>query len=191
MSDREERENARFFENLRTALSPLRVEMLTQLTLAAASAKELAHQLGIPEEKVRYQLQRLTKAGFVEVVEERRRRGTMERVYIAATPEMIYRGGSRLTEAQRKSFDAQVVKALFRDAVEATKAGNFKFGGGQLMARIPLEMDRQAMTEITRVFDEALDRMLVLQEESRSRLDESGAEAIAATSGLLFFELDE
>lgn len=189
MSKREERETARFFQELRATVAPLRSAIVTQLTLASASAKELADQLDIPEEKVRYQLQRLTKAGFVDVVEERRRRGTMERVYIAVTSELVYRGGLRLVDAQRKAFDAQVVRTLFRDAVEASKAGNFKFGGGQLMARIPLVLDKQAMTEITRIFDDALDGMLSVQKESRKRLTESRAKAIMATSGLLFFEL--
>lgn len=60
-------------------LSPLRLSLL-ELLKSPASATQLAAALDLPRQRVNYHVRALEQAGLVELVEERRRRGCVERV---------------------------------------------------------------------------------------------------------------
>lgn len=64
---------------LLAALSPLRRRLLSQLA-EPASATEAATLLGLSRQKVNYHLRVLERAGLVELVEVRQRRGCTERI---------------------------------------------------------------------------------------------------------------
>jgi DNA-binding transcriptional ArsR family regulator len=64
---------------LRAALPPLRRRLLDRLR-EPASAVVVAGEFGLPRQKVNYHLRALETAGFLELVEERPRRGCTERV---------------------------------------------------------------------------------------------------------------
>jgi DNA-binding transcriptional ArsR family regulator len=66
-------------ERLRQALSPLRRQLLDHLR-SPASATQLAAILGLSRQRVNYHLRALEDAGLVELVEERQRRGCVERI---------------------------------------------------------------------------------------------------------------
>jgi DNA-binding transcriptional ArsR family regulator len=63
----------------RLTVSPLRRRLLDRLH-EPASATQLATELGLSRQRVNYHLRALEDAGLVELVEERRRRGCVERV---------------------------------------------------------------------------------------------------------------
>ncbi|RIQ30103.1 winged helix-turn-helix domain-containing protein [Jiangella rhizosphaerae] len=65
--------------DVRVALAPPRRELLTHLR-EPASATQLAAALGLPRQRVNYHLRVLEAAGLVELVEERKRRGCVERI---------------------------------------------------------------------------------------------------------------
>jgi DNA-binding transcriptional ArsR family regulator len=60
-------------------LPPIRRRILENL-LEPDSASGLAKRLGLPRQKVNYHLRELERRGLVELVEQRRRRGCVERV---------------------------------------------------------------------------------------------------------------
>jgi DNA-binding transcriptional ArsR family regulator len=66
-------------ERLRAALTPLRSRLLERLR-TPASATQVAAELGIARQKLNYHLRILERAGLVELVEERQRRGCTERI---------------------------------------------------------------------------------------------------------------
>ena len=70
------------------ALSPLRRSLLARLR-EPASAAQLAGELGVPRQKLNYHLRALETAGFLELVEERQRRGFVERVLAARAAAFI------------------------------------------------------------------------------------------------------
>jgi DNA-binding transcriptional ArsR family regulator len=72
-------------EKVRAALSPLRRRLLILLQ-EPASGTQLASALDLPRQRVNYHLRELEKAGLVELVEERQRRGCVERI-LRATAE--------------------------------------------------------------------------------------------------------
>ena len=66
-------------ESVARALSPLRRQILGALE-DPDSASGIARKLGLARQKVNYHLRALEKDGFVELAEERQRRGCVERV---------------------------------------------------------------------------------------------------------------
>ena len=76
----------------RTVLNPVRRRVL-ELLGEPGSAAGLARQLDLPRQKVNYHLRALEKAGFVELVEERRKGNCTERLVRAtATAYLISPG---------------------------------------------------------------------------------------------------
>jgi DNA-binding transcriptional ArsR family regulator len=69
-------------DRVRLALSPIRRRLLERLR-EPASAVQLAPELGLSRQRVNYHLRALEHAGLLELVEERRRRGCVERVLAA------------------------------------------------------------------------------------------------------------
>ena len=72
-------------DGVRAALSPLRRAALEHLW-EPASATEIALALGVPRQQGELPVRALEKAGLVELVEERRRRGCTERALPATAP---------------------------------------------------------------------------------------------------------
>lgn len=66
-------------DRVRTALSPARRQLLDRLR-EPSSATRLAAELGVSRQRVNYHLRALEVAGLVELVEERQRRGFVERM---------------------------------------------------------------------------------------------------------------
>jgi DNA-binding transcriptional ArsR family regulator len=75
-------------DRLRAALTPLRRRLLERLR-TPASATQLAVELEIPRQKLNYHLRILERAGLVELVEERKRRGCTERILRATADAFI------------------------------------------------------------------------------------------------------
>jgi DNA-binding transcriptional ArsR family regulator len=69
-------------ERVRLALSPMRRRLLDRLR-RPASATELAAEMTLGRQRVNYHLRELEKAGLVRLVEERQRRGCVERILAA------------------------------------------------------------------------------------------------------------
>lgn len=63
----------------RLTVSPLRRRLLDRLR-EPASATQLAAEFGLSRQRVNYHLRALEEAGLVELVEQRRRRGCVERI---------------------------------------------------------------------------------------------------------------
>ncbi|HEU4737910.1 MAG TPA: winged helix-turn-helix domain-containing protein [Solirubrobacterales bacterium] len=182
--------SSRLEQEALAATDPTRMRIITRLTLAPASAAELSDRLGMPLSRVRYEIGRLAEAGLVRVDLERPRRGTVERVYFAESRRETYDHGGRIREelAARKRADVDVINALFREAVEATRAGLFETRAESVIARVPMTLDEQGATEIARVISGALDRLFALREESHLRLRAASTLAIQATLSLMLFE---
>ena len=75
-------------ERLRVALAPLRRQVLERLH-HPASATELAVDLGISRQRANYHVRALEAAGLIELVEERQRRGCVERVMRATADSFL------------------------------------------------------------------------------------------------------
>jgi DNA-binding transcriptional ArsR family regulator len=96
-------------------LDPMRVSLLERLA-EPGSASTLARDLGLPRQRVNYHLRELEKAGFVELVEERRKGNCVERLVKATarsyliSPEILGALG-KTPEEQLDRFSASYLLA--------------------------------------------------------------------------------
>jgi DNA-binding transcriptional ArsR family regulator len=70
------------------AVKPVRAEILARLAVEG-SATSLAHDLGLPRQKVNYHLRLLEDHGLVELIGERPRRGVTERLFVATAAAFV------------------------------------------------------------------------------------------------------
>src|SRR5687768_3995360 len=91
-------------DRVRLALSPLRRSLLERLR-EPASATQLASELGLARQKVNYHLRALEDAGLVELVEQRQRRGCVERILASRASTFVV--DPSVVGAARASVEAQ------------------------------------------------------------------------------------
>src|SRR5687767_13275137 len=75
-------------DRLRVGLTPIRRRLLERLR-QPASATQLASELAMGRQRVNYHLRALEKAKLVDLVEERQRRGCIERILVARAQAFI------------------------------------------------------------------------------------------------------
>ena len=75
-------------DRLRAALPPIRRRLLERLR-RPASATEVAAEMDMSRQRLNYHLRELEKAGLVHLVEERQRRGCVERILAARADAFI------------------------------------------------------------------------------------------------------
>lgn len=123
-------------ERLRRALSPLRRRLLEHLR-QPASATQLAAALGVSRQRVNYHLRALEDAGLVELVEERQRRGCVERMLrttaeafvvdpsvLSADEEVTFTGiADRHASEHLVGVAAETVRDVARMQVAADRSG--------------------------------------------------------------------
>jgi DNA-binding transcriptional ArsR family regulator len=116
----------------RTALTPLRRELLDRLR-EPNSAAGLAGQLAIPRQKLAYHLRVLEHAGLIELVEQRQRRGFVERVLVACAdtfvldPALVQGAARQAGDAQDRHASEHLVRtasALVRDVARMREAAD-------------------------------------------------------------------
>jgi DNA-binding transcriptional ArsR family regulator len=97
-------------DRLRGGMSPLRRIVLEQLK-EPASAVALAARLGESRQRVAYHVRELEKAGLVEVVEERARRGCTERI-VRVTARAVVLGPEVIGDLEGASQDRFAADSL-------------------------------------------------------------------------------
>jgi predicted DNA-binding transcriptional regulator YafY len=169
----------------------LRCSITLALCRRTASAAELADELGVPVEKVRYQLRQLAEAGIVEVAEHKARRGVREHFYLVEDDPMLFEDDdlSVLSARQRERMQTQLLKRSLGAAVEAMKAGNLSGREGSVIAHMPLRLDAEGWSELAEIYRKALDRTLRIRLESRLRLQETGEDPLIGSSSVFLFEV--
>lgn len=101
------------------ALTPLRRRLLALLD-EPSSATRLGERLGLPRQRVNYHLRELERLGLVTLVEERQRRGVVERLVRRSSDAMLVDPavlGTALPTRDRTAAEATIAAAS--DAIRA------------------------------------------------------------------------
>jgi DNA-binding transcriptional ArsR family regulator len=137
----------------RARLSPLRRRVLAELR-EPASATALAARLGESRQSINYHVRELERAGLVELVEERRRRGFTERVVQVAETQDRFAADALLALSARALGDV----AEMRDRASAQ---------GRRLVTFAIEADVgfERPADIERFADALADRIAALAAE--------------------------
>ncbi|MFJ4225612.1 ArsR/SmtB family transcription factor [Microbacterium sp. NPDC089695] len=130
-------------EVIRAALSPVRRTLLAHLR-EPASASRLAEILDLPRQRVNYHLKELEKAGLVDLVEERRRRGFVERVFrardeaVVVDPAVVGRAFADIQDHYAAERLVDVASQTVRDVARMQAAAD---EAGQRLLTFTIEAD--------------------------------------------------
>ena len=122
---------------------PLRVQLLEALWETPRSARELADHVDLPADRLYYHLNRLERAGLIEIAEYRPlARGKVERIYTPA-----------VTEPPSDAANPEEMAEFLGSMLEATRADiNAAYRSEQAGGRREIDLHRGAL----RLTDEAL-----------------------------------
>jgi DNA-binding transcriptional ArsR family regulator len=181
----------RVTERLAVMADPLRSAVVDCLVLAPATAGELADELGVGAERIRYQLKRLRRAGIVSVHEKRWRRGAVEYIYFADGRKLVFSEDEApaYPSQRHRRHIAQSLRTIFKGALQATQAGAFDRLDDCAVVRVPLRLDSRGFREVREIIDAAVRDLFDAREKSSARLEKTGGTARPAISLLLFFEI--
>ena len=153
-------------DRLRGGLTPLRREVLEALR-EPGSAATLAPVLGETRQAINYHLRELEKAGLVELVEERPRRGFTERVVRATAravlvdPEVV---GDLATATQDRFAADMLIAAAARTVSHVAEMREKAQAAGKRLVTFAIEADVgfESPADIERFANELADRIAEL-----------------------------
>jgi DNA-binding transcriptional ArsR family regulator len=169
---------------------PLRVRLLTILTVREASPSEVAKELGAELGVVNYHARKLEDLGMVEVVRERPVRGSTEHFYKATTrPWWTTEQWTKVNPKVKAAATACGLRWLFDDAAAALNAGTFDSRNDRHLSRVPIALDERGWQAVSALLDDTLDTLLEEQARASERMVTSGEKPIPAVVGMLSFEM--
>ncbi len=173
-----------------TTADPLRLAIVLKLVVRPASATELAEELEVPLEKIRYQVKKLRRIGLVGTHGQRRRRGVAEHIYVVDPRDSVVQVEEmhHYPPERRRRGDPMMVRSIFREVTAAARAGSFHGREDSGLVRIPLALDDQGFRDVAELLRGALERLFEAREHSLERLQTSGDLPRLGASVLLFFE---
>lgn len=163
--------DARLVEALRDQTRGL---ILNALTQRAASATEIAREIGVEPSKLRYHFDKLLKLGCIEEVFTKQKRGGTERFYRATVRHYFDADVWKdVPEGDRLPAVMGVLGLISHDIGESIQAGTIT-ADDVYLARTPMKLDGQGWLELAELFDGILDDLLSIRERAAVRLADSG-----------------
>lgn len=166
-----------------------RTQMLVLLNERTASKPEIAQELGLPPDKVRYELDVLKSMDppLVELVYEKPVRGTVEKFYRATMGAYLSRTDwLGVPDNVKQGIRGSLLNVLVEDAVAAVKEDAFDSLPGAHLSWNPMILDDQGWEDIVAILCRAMEETVKVKEESAVRLasrDERGKSCTVSMLG--------
>jgi len=169
----------------------LRVAVLAILRRGPASAGEIASLLELPAGSIRHQLRRLLADGLIEPSSEAKRRGVVERFFVATDDALVLSRDefAELPPDLRRRVDLQLIRLSFEEARRALAGGTLSARDDSALTHVPLRLDERGWAELAALHLETFNRVQQIGKECRRRLDKSKEAGLHATSILMLFEV--
>jgi DNA-binding transcriptional ArsR family regulator len=172
---------------------PVRCRLLAIFADRIASPNEAAHELNMPVGDVSYHVRTLKDAGVIELVDERPVRGSTEHFYRATVSlNLTDEEYAALSMEERDAFSRQTFHIVAAEASYSLESRTFTARPDHHSARVPFNVDEAGWKQLGELFNETLERMLIIRADSEARLaesDDAEEEAIRGVGFQLFFEL--
>jgi hypothetical protein len=168
---------------------PLRVQILIILNERVASPNLLSQELEQSLNLVAYHVRVLEKYDCIELVDTKQRRGATEHFYRATRRQFLNDSEwARMPESLRPGLAGAMLKSVFDDIEDASKAGTLDEVEDLHLSRTPMVVDKQGWDDISAVLKTTLDRVLEIQAEASERLAEGDEAGILSKVHMLHFK---
>jgi DNA-binding transcriptional ArsR family regulator len=169
---------------------PIRHRVLVMLNDRVRSPNDLASELGENLGRVSYHVRRLAEIGAIELVRTEPRRGAVEHFYRATARAWFSDADwAQLPMSTRRGIFGRHLGRIGGDVIAAAGAGGFDLDAAHVSYTL-LDLDDQAITDVSELLSDTLERALEIQAESAGRRS-AGARADASTPtelAMLHFE---
>lgn len=157
-----------------------------------ASPKEVAAKVGEPIGKVSYHVRELHRAGLIELVETRRRRGATEHFYRGPYVPLIPTDEwGQLDPEQRRFVSTLVIHLILADLGISLDADLFDARVDRHLSRVTFRLDEEGWRELHDLYDEALASTLAIRQRSKERLASRDERGTLGTAALVSFQRPE
>jgi DNA-binding transcriptional ArsR family regulator len=167
----------------------IRGHILATLGDRVASPSEIAREIDVPVTEVSYHVRELRARKLIRLVRTEKRRGFREHFY-ELNSRLVYMDDSEwrgMPEQIRASLTASLLQIVMVEASDALRTGTFHARAGH-QSRTPMIVDERAWGEVRKVMDDALERVLAIQEECSKTLEKRPGEGVPVEVFMLGFE---
>jgi hypothetical protein len=171
---------------------PLRVRILALLNERDMSPVEFCREGFAPStmdvSHVAYHFRELAEYGCLTMVEENRRRGSIEHVYRAVGRAYFSDADwAALEPDERIKISKAILQGLIARADEAMMARTFETREDRHLSWIAMKLDEQGWKEMVTTLTAAFGEVEQIRADAEKRLGDSGDDPIASTCAILGF----
>ncbi|MBB4823715.1 DNA-binding transcriptional ArsR family regulator [Sporosarcina luteola] len=169
-------ENTQFVttrEQLKAISDPLRVQILVLLIEKEYTGQQLSEVLELPRSKVHYHLKALEKVGFIQLIREEVKGGTVQKFYRAVALSFLpgaelFPFADEISQANRMALLKILDRVKIRVVNAPSKAffEEDKFGSSMMQAEVNLT--KQQFEKITNKINEVFNEINLMEKENKS-----------------------
>ncbi len=166
-----------------------RIEALAILAEGEYSASQIAKMLGLDTQLVNNHMRELFDCGCIEPTGTAQVRNATQRFYRAlATPHVSDNAYQKMPVEARREVISVLIQAIVAETLASLRAGRMEADDDVALMWDCVSVDKQGRREISAEIQALFGRILEIQDESASRLAESGESAITTVVSLTAFE---
>jgi predicted ArsR family transcriptional regulator len=160
---------------------PLRIRILYGMNSPERrrSATDIATETGIDVKRVSYHMRELATMGFIEQVDERPVRGSLEKIFAPIKGveawDLEY---TQMPIALKQILAANVLAHGVTALGAAVDSGTFDARDDSMLGQDTMLTDERGADEALAVIDEALKSLLKIREDAKARRAETGEEGV-------------
>jgi DNA-binding transcriptional ArsR family regulator len=169
---------------------PLRSKIMVRLELGPACAQELADELGVPPNTIRYHLRILKRDKLVRTTASVARRNATESYFRGVPASTIVEDElyEQLSLEERRALTNHCLRQVARMISKFVSDGSTYEPHYPGTVRVVLELDERGWQELSEIQVAALGQVLALRRDAATRLRGSGEEGFEVDLSVLFLE---
>jgi hypothetical protein len=160
---------------------PMRVRILTAMNSPTRrySPIQLAEEFGVDVSIVAYHFRELVAFELLEVVEENRRRGSIEHVHEATKVAIAWdREWKEIPPIFRQHISALTLRLGVEAVGASINEGRFESRDDVVLAQDTMRVDERGAKEALAILSKTLEALMKVSERAAARLEESGDEGV-------------
>jgi len=168
---------------------PIRALILAEANKRILSPKQFAEHHGQEVSNVSYHFRKLEELGCVEVVDERKRRGSTEHFY-KAIRRALFDGKSwdNLPQSVKEEVSGDTFTNILNAVSDAMLMGTFDSRNERFLVWDKQPMDEEGWEEVASIYREAAHRTIEAVKRATERVEKSDQPGILSTYAFLFFQ---
>ena len=170
---------------------PLRVRIIFGMHAPERrrSASDIAEETGVDVKRLSYHMRELAALGFIEQVDERPVRGSLEKIYAPRKRlEAWTQEYSAFPPALKQILDASILRLAVYALGAAIDDGTFEARQDSVNAQHTFWADERAAKESMEILEDTLKRLFRVEEEAKARLAETGEDGLLISYLLAGYE---